>query len=66
MSSASEADTRPIFFQADRIARCRATLARDLAASATDRNTRMRHLADAARYAQAARGSLNETLLIRR
>lgn len=56
----------PAFFATDRIARCRAMLARDLAASATDRAARMRHLAEAARHAKATCGSLNESLLIRR
>lgn len=66
MSNARRAGSGPAFFDGDRISRCRAMLARDLAASVTEREVRMRHLADAARHARAAQGSLNETLLILR
>ena len=66
MRSAGQAGSGPAFFDTDRIARCRAMLARDLAASATDQAARIRHLADAVRHARSAQGSLNETLLILR
>jgi hypothetical protein len=57
---------RTLLFTCEREQRCRAALARDLAATVTDRSARQRHLAEAALRASALPGSLNETTLILR
>lgn len=54
-----------LMFDAERHARSRAALARDLAATAVDTETRLRHLARAALHARSLPGSFNERLLIR-
>jgi hypothetical protein len=56
---------RAFLFDAERRARCSAALARDLAATVADTETRRRYLAQAASLMRGAPGTSSESLLIK-